>query len=259
MSAGSNESISADDSLRDDDEGQWSNEDLEAAYLRALDALEAVESDVVAIAEEVAPGRMEALAEEEAAATRVTTTAPAVVSSEDAPPPVSADQIIEACLFVGGPALTAAKLASVLRGDYTAQYVESAIERLNVRYLAEARPYEVRLAEGGYRLAVREEYERIRHKVFGLGPKEVRLNQDALEVLALVAYHQPVTEARLEELGRANAGGTLRLLLRRDLIAVDRQADQPREIRYLTTERFLSLFGIRSLNELPRPDDLMFK
>ncbi len=236
------------------DEPQWSGEELEAAYLRALDALEAVESEVVATAEEVAPGRLDELA----AAEKSTATL-ASVDILPPPPSVSAEQIVEACLFVGGPALTAAKLAGVLRGDYSAQFVEQAIDRLNQRYSSEARPYEIRLVEGGYRLTVREEYDRIRHKVYGLGPKEVKLSQDSLEVLALVAYHQPVTEVQLDQLGRPNCGATLRLLLRRDLIVVGRRPDQPKEIRYQTTERFLSLFGLASLNDLPRPDDLLFK
>ena len=240
-----------------DDEPDWNGEELEAAYLRALDALEAVESEVVASAEELAPGRFQELASTAANPT-AESTGPGSTDS-DPTVQVSAEQIVEACLFVGGSGLTAAKLASVLRGDYTATHVEQFIERLNGKYQQEGRSYEIRLAEGGYHYAIQEDYERIRHKVFGLGPKEVRLSQEALEVLALVAYHQPVTQEQLEELGRPNCGGTLRLLLRRDLIIVQRSPDQPREIRYQTTDRFLSLFGIASLDHLPRPDDLFFK
>lgn len=243
------------DAAGDDD--HWSGEELEAAYLRALDALEAVESEVVASAEAVAPGRFEELS---ATADEPLTKTPmsAAVEIEDAPP-VSAEQIVEACLFVGGSGLTAAKLAGVLRGDYTAAHVDQMIEQLNRQYLSEARPYEVRLGEGGYRLAVRDEYEPIRHKVYGLGPREVKLTQDALEVLSLIAYHQPLTEAALTDLGRPQANAVLRLLLRRDLIAVERPADQPKTVQYVTTPRFLSLFGINSLQELPHPEDLPFK
>jgi segregation and condensation protein B len=174
-------------------------------------------------------------------------------------PSVTARQVIEACLFVGGSALTAARLAGVLRGDYTATDIESLIDDLNRQYDAEARPYEIRLGEGGYRLAVRDEYERIRHKVYGLGPKEVRLSQDALEILALVAYHQPTTEEQLAELGRPAAGVTLRLLLRRDLLTVDRLPNDAKTVAYRTTPRFLSLFGLGSLDDLPRPEDLALK
>jgi segregation and condensation protein B len=243
-----------------DDEPEWSGEELEAAYLRALEALESIESVAVATAEELAPGAMtipETLAEPAtspaAAITSVSSTA------EPEPYPQSADQIVEACLFVGGESLTAAKLASVLRGNTSPDDVEQAISRLNDRYRNELRPYEIRWDSGGYRYGLHPDYERIRDKVYGQGPKEVRLSQDALEVLALVAYHQPVTETVISELGRPNSGGTLRLLLRRDLIVVDRDPAQPKEVRYRTTDRFLSLFGVKSLDDLPRPDDLMYK
>lgn len=232
-------------------EPQWSGEELEAAYVRALEALDAVESEIVATAEDIAPGSM-------ATPEPIPPASPTPPEVEPTPS-VTARQVIEACLFVGGAALTAIRLAGILRGDYTATDVEALIDDLNRQYDAESRPYEIRLGEGGYRLAVRDEYERIRHKVYGLGPKEVRLSQDALEVLALVAYHQPASEERLAELGRPAAGATLRLLLRRDLLAVDRLPDDAKTVVYRTTPRFLSLFGLGSLDDLPRPEDLAVK
>jgi len=234
-------------------EEQWSGDDLEAAYVRALEALDAVESEIVTTAEEIAPGSM-------ATDSDVTTSvvAPALPEPERTPA-VTARQVIEACLFVGGAALTAARLAGILRGDYTAADVEALIDELNRQYDAEARPYEIRLGEGGYRFAVRDEYERIRHKVYGLGPKEVRLSQESLEILALVAYHQPASEEQLSDLGRPGAGATLRLLLRRDLLTVDRVGDDTKTVAYRTSPRFLSLFGLGSLDDLPRPEDLAFK
>ncbi|HUQ69843.1 MAG TPA: SMC-Scp complex subunit ScpB [Planctomycetaceae bacterium] len=242
--------------LTDDaDEPQWSGEELEAAYVRALEALDAVESEIVATAEEIAPGSMADALPSDAVPEPV---AP-VADSTRVEPSVTARQVVEACLFVGGSALTAARLAGVLRGDYTAESVEAMIDDLNRQYDSEARPYEIRLGEGGYRLAVRDEYERIRHKVYGLGPKEVKLSQDALEVLALVAYHQPATEEQLDALGRPLAGATLRLLLRRDLLTVDRLPHEPKAVAYRTTPRFLSLFGLGSLDDLPRPEDLLYK
>jgi segregation and condensation protein B len=233
------------------DEPQWSGEELEAAYVRALEALDAVESEIVATAEDIAPGSMTTAEPEPPALPPAPELEPA--------PSVTARQVIEACLFVGGAALTATRLAGILRGDYTATDVEALIDDLNRQYDAEARPYEIRLGEGGYRLAVRDEYERIRHKVYGLGPKEVRLSQDALEILALVAYHQPASEQQLAELGRPAAGAILRLLLRRDLLRVDRLPDDARIVVYRTTPRFLSLFGLGSLDDLPRPEDLGVK
>jgi len=168
-------------------------------------------------------------------------------------------QIIEACLFVGGVSLTAKKLAGVLRGDFDSDDVEREINELNRQYAAECRPYEIRLTEGGYCMALREEFERIRNKVYGLGPKEVRLSQDALEVLAVVAYHQPINQKAVEELGKPNCGAVLRQLVRRELLSVERDPKLPREVNYKTTPRFLSLFGIRNLDDLPRHEQISYK
>ena len=238
--------MNADPPLTSDD--VWSTDDLEAAYQSALAALD----EIAATAEELAPAPPPEVA--------ATPDAQAIVAESRADElPVTAAQVIEACLFVGGSALTASKLASVLKGDYDAPFVEETIEALNRRYQAEGRPYEVRLGEGGYGFALKDEYERLRLKVYGLGPREVRLSQEALEVLALVAYQQPLTEAAIAELGKPQAGATLRQLLRRDLIVVERSPDDPKEVRYATTPRFLSLFGVTKLDDLPRPDELLYK
>lgn len=238
----------------------WSAEELERAYQRALSALDAMDSSVQAVeavAEQMAAEIPGALPKDHA--TDESQHAPVSSPPKAEVPQVTPRQVIEACLFVGGAGLTARKLASVLKGDCTAQFVEGAIDELNRQYATERRPYEIRLGEGGYALTLRDEFERIRFKAFGLGPKEVRLTQDALEVLALVAYRQPITQEEIEALGKANPGGVLRQLLRRDLIAVERRPDDPKTVHYVTTERFLSLFGIGELDELPQPEEIAFK
>lgn len=248
----------------------WSGDDLEAAYRKALEALEFAEatfpSPPPAIDEETpspamataAPTGVSAGAQQLATelAQRAT---PSPATETAAEPGVTPEQIVEACLFVGGQPLTAKRLLSVLRSDAEAALVERLIDSLNRRYAAENRPYEIRLAEGGYRLTLHEDYERIRAKVYGQGPKEVRLSQDVLEILAVVAYHQPITQKEIEELGRPQCGPILRQLLRRELIAVERQPDRPKDVPYVTTARFLSLFGIGSLDDLPRPEQLLYK
>jgi segregation and condensation protein B len=169
---------------------------------------------------------------------------------------VTPSQVIEAALFVGGQALTAGKLYALLRGAITVDQVPEFIDELNTLYAAQERPYEIRLGDGGYRLELRPEYDRLRARVFGQGPREVRLSQDLLEVLALVAYRQPITQEEIEALGKASPGNQLRQLLRRELIQLERDPEQPKEVRYRTTERFLSVFGLANLADLPQPDDL---
>jgi len=277
----------------------WSGDELEQAYLRAIEVLEASEAELpdVVVLEAASsddlpqPTTASASSTSDTQARRETPTitaaeraeatedlkrlaarhtAAAALSDPDAserpghclqhqPPAVLPQQILEACLFVGGDALTAKKLSGVLRGEFSVEYIERELDELNTLYTSEGRPYEIRLGDGGYRLTLRDDFERIRNKAYGLGPKEVRLSQEALEVLAVVAYHQPISAIAIEELGKSGSGAVLRQLLRRELIAVERRLDQPRDVAYLTTPRFLSLFGIRSLDELPRHEQVGYK
>lgn len=198
--------------------------------------------------------------------------APALPTTSDAPripatapmrpteaPRVTPRQILEAALFVGGIELTAEKLASLLKGDFTAEFVVRTLGELNHRYANEGRPYEIRCEEGLYRLSLRNEFEALRRRVYGLGPKEVKLTQDALEVLSLIAYRQPISRPDIETLREGNAGNVLRQLVRRQLVGVRRDSDASGNVVYETTPRFLEVFGVASLDELPRGDDRGFK
>lgn len=252
-------------SLMDSESSEtWGGADIEEAYLKALQALDAVE---VPTAEEQTPlddtedstGAELTTADVPVAAIPAATSKPAVeAKTESAAPPVTPAQIIEAALFVGGNPLTAKKLCGLLRGSFDNAFVEQTIDDLNAEYVTQARPYEIRLGEGGYRLLLRPEYERLRNRVYGAGPREVRLSQEVLEVLALVAYRQPITKLDVEAF-RQNSGNMLRQLLQRELISLERGDGGRDDVRYSTTPRFLSLFGLGTLDELPRPDDVDVK
>ena len=247
---------------------EWGGNDLEAAYRKALEANDAVEweFDHLAPSEESPEDDSPEGAPDDSVAGDV---APEADDSEPAsqsntipvpiPQRITARQVIEAAIFVGGDPLTSKKLCYMLKGDYDLDAVERTIEDLNLQYVDEARPYEIRLGEGGYRMVLREEFERIRNRVFGIGPREVKLSQDVLEVLALVAYRQPITPEEIEELGKEKPGPLLRQLLRRELISLDRDPENRKRVTYSTSKRFLSLFGIGSLDELPQADELAFK
>lgn len=249
---------------------EWGGNDLEAAYRKALEANDAVEweFDHLAPTEKATEDGVsteDSTAEDTDgdAATESGEDSESAAQSENKPDPipqrVTARQVIEAAIFVGGDPLTSKKLCYMLKGDYDLDAVERAIEDLNLQYVDEARPYEIRLGEGGYRMVLREEFERIRNRVFGIGPREVKLSQDVLEVLALVAYRQPITPEEIEDLGKAKPGPLLRQLLRRELISLERDTENRKRVTYSTSKRFLSLFGLGSLDELPQADELAFK
>lgn len=175
-----------------------------------------------------------------------------------ATPVLSPPEILEAALFVGGPKLTTRKLRKLLNNDFSADYIESCVQRLNQQYETEGRPYEIRVGEHGYVMALRPEFEAVRRKVFGFGPREVKLSQDALEILSLVAYQQPISKQDVDRLSKRKASGILNQLLRRELITLERDSET-REVTYSTAQRFLDLFGLADLEELPRAEDLRFK
>ncbi|MFG0334703.1 MAG: SMC-Scp complex subunit ScpB [Maioricimonas sp. JB049] len=176
---------------------------------------------------------------------------------EDNGPSVRPREVLEALLFVGGQPLTTRQLAGSLGGEFPYGEIDELIDALNHDYSVQNRPYEIRLGEGGYRLTLRSEYERVRSRVYGQGPREVRLSQDALEILAFVAYQQPVDRSAVDETGKKNAAGLLRQLLRLELVALTRGEDGT--VTYHTTSRFLELFGLGSIADLPRAAEIRFK
>lgn len=173
---------------------------------------------------------------------------------------VSPRQVIEAALFVGGDvALTARRLASLIGQDVDARVAVSLVDALNQTYARENRPYEIRLLEGGYRLELREQFRDVSIRTFGLGPREVRLSPDVLEVLAYVAYNQPLTKEELTQIDRPNVMSILRQLLRLQLVELQRTGTRRTDVSYGTTDRFLKLFGLKALTDLPTADIFSFK
>jgi segregation and condensation protein B len=177
--------------------------------------------------------------------------AEAAVEPEVPPTPL---QIIEAMLFVGGQPLKPARAGEIIRGLSPEQFRET-IEVLNRVYRLQNRPYHIAASEAGCVLAVRPRYRGLREKIFG-GPREARLTQAALDVLALVAYRQPAAKAEIDSVRGVDSGHVLRQLVRLGLIAVVQRAEaKQREVGYGTTQRFLDLFNLGGLDDLPQTGD----
>ena len=107
----------------------------------------------------------------------------------------------------------------------------------------------------GFILALKPAYQGLRERIFG-GPREARLSVIALEVLAVVAYKQPVTRNEINSLRGQDSATTLRQLVRLGLIVVERPIPGTTEPTYGTTPRFLEVFGLKSLDDLPKTADL---
>lgn len=161
--------------------------------------------------------------------------------------------ILEAILFVGHPlgdALTSESIAALMRGVTPAE-IDDLVLELNEAYAAERRPYTIRSVAAGYQLALHEEFNSIREQFYGK-VREARLSQSAVDVLAIVAYHQPITLEEIDRLRGIASGSILSQLVRRDLIAIARPADKKQRPVYRTTDRFLDLYNLESLEDLPQ-------
>jgi segregation and condensation protein B len=94
----------------------------------------------------------------------------------------------------------------------------------------------------------------MRDKFYGR-VKEARLSAAAIEVLSVLAYNQPATAEQLNEIRGSACGAALSTLVRRKLVQVERPSDKDEPL-YSTTDRFLKLFGLENLAELPRSEEL---
>jgi segregation and condensation protein B len=169
--------------------------------------------------------------------------------------PTTPQRIVEALLFVGGEPLTVKRACDIVRG-LTAEQFTQAIDDLNHAYRRQGRPYAIQPQGQGYVLELRPRYRGIAEKLLG-GVREARLSTAAVDVLALVAYRQPATKAEVDSLRGAESGALLRQLVRRGLIQVVYRGDaEQKQVSYGTTPRFLEMFGLQSLDDLPRTQEL---
>lgn len=180
----------------------------------------------------------------------------------DAPPaadpcPVTPRSILEALLFVGAAdnqPLAGERVAGLMRGVRPAE-VEEQVRELNEQYRADARPYRIVSEAAGYRLVLADDYLRLRDKFYGRA-RQTRLSPAAIEILSIIAYKGPQTADEVGRLRGRPCGAMLSQLVRRQLLSVVRDPAAPRTMRYQTTPRFLQLFRLESLEDLPRSQDL---
>lgn len=173
----------------------------------------------------------------------------------------SPGMILEAMLFVGdrkNVALDAEKAAGLMRNVTPEEIVEAAAE-LNRQYRANGSPYYIIRENDSFRMILHPDFEVMRSGFYGK-TREARLTQASIDVLAIVAYRQPITADAVQQIRKSPVAGILGQLVRRELLQIERQAEGKRmTVYYTTSERFLQLFGIGSIDELPMADEMDFK
>ena len=164
-------------------------------------------------------------------------------------------EIVEAILFASDAPLKADEIA---RADESLDedVVEEAIRALQAEYGESERAFQVVELAEGFQLLTRGEFAPYLER-FDTIPRPSRLSGPALETLAIIAYRQPIGRIEIEYVRGVACGGVIRTLQDRGLIDVIGRAEGlGRPLLYGTTQRFLDHFGFRSIEDLPRPEEL---
>jgi segregation and condensation protein B len=162
---------------------------------------------------------------------------------------------VEAVLFAADAPLTAARIAEAagLPGQLI---VSKAVRLLNARYEASGAAYRIEQLAGGYQMLTLPKYHQALSRLHK-AQRHTRLSQAALETLAIVAYRQPVLRADVEAIRGVSCGEVLRGLLEKQLVKIVGRAEVlGRPMLYGTTRRFLEVFGLSGLDDLPRAEEL---
>jgi len=155
---------------------------------------------------------------------------------------------LEAVLMVADQPLDHLTLASAV--GHPADQVAAALDALAAEYAEQDRGFDLRNVAGGWRYYTREEYASVVER-FVLDGQQARLTQAALETLAVVAYKQPVSRARVSAIRGVNVDGVMRTLVTRGLVEEAGQDHASGAHLYRTSNYFLERIGVTSLDELP--------
>jgi segregation and condensation protein B len=180
---------------------------------------------------------------------------------EDSPEPIASGPLgresqlalVEAALVAADEPLTLRRLASVA-GLEDAALARRLVRKLQALYDQEGSAFQVEELAGGFQLLTRPQYHpwltRLRRSGFDL-----RLSPAARETLTIVAYRQPIMRADIEAVRGVQCGDVLRLLMEKGLVRIAGRHDSlGRPVLYGTTKKFLQLFGLKSLKDLPRQE-----
>jgi segregation and condensation protein B len=162
---------------------------------------------------------------------------------------------LEAALFAADEPLPARRLAAVA-GIVDGTEARRLVRKLQALYEQEGGAFQVEELAGGFQLLTRAEFHpwlaRLRRAA-----TELRLTPAARETLAIVAYRQPITRADVEAIRGVQCGEILRVLMEKGLLRITGRHDSlGRPVLYGTTRKFLMVFGLRGLKDLPLAEAL---
>ncbi len=158
------------------------------------------------------------------------------------------EQNIQAILFAAGEPYEKERLAKLLQIDL--DMLAQLVERINEFY--KKTPFVILELDQSYQMVTRAEYAQIIKEALEV-KNNAPLSQAALEVLAIIAYNQPVTKSFIEQVRGVDSSSVVNALVAKDLVEEQGRLEIPgRPISYGTTEHFLRCFGMKSIEALPK-------
>ncbi len=163
-------------------------------------------------------------------------------------------RIVEALILAAPEPIPVARLVEIVPRVKPAR-IRELVDALNAEYEAQDRAFEIWEVAGGYQIRTRQDlapWVQQLHKM-----RVARLSNAALETLSVVAYRQPITRAEIEQVRGVDVGATMRSLVERKLVRIAGHREVPgRPMLYATTRRFLEVFGLKKIEDLPTLRDL---
>jgi segregation and condensation protein B len=167
---------------------------------------------------------------------------------------LTVESVIEAVLFASDEPLSEARLAGIV--EMNAKQIRQHTETLNEKYRANNCAFRIEQIAGGYQMLTLSQYNHWLKKLHR-ARSDSKLSPAALETLAIIAYKQPVMRADIEAIRGVAAGEMIRGLMYKGLAKIVGRAEVlGRPMLYGTTRKFLEVFGLNSLKDLPKIEEL---
>ncbi|MHC4174234.1 MAG: SMC-Scp complex subunit ScpB [Planctomycetota bacterium] len=167
---------------------------------------------------------------------------------------LTVESVIEAVLFASDEPLSEARLANI--AETGVRQIREHIKSLNDKYQANNNAFRIEQIAGGYQMLTLSPYNHWLQKLLR-SRSDSKLSPAALETLAIIAYKQPVMRADIEAIRGVAAGEIIRALCYKGLVKIVGRAEVlGRPMLYGTTRKFLELFGLNSLKDLPKNEEL---
>jgi segregation and condensation protein B len=171
-------------------------------------------------------------------------------------PNVPAESVIEAILFASDEPLSIDRLVSIAEFTGGVKQVRQCIETLNQQYADTGRAFRIEEIAGGFQMMTMPEYN-IWLKKLLRDRGDNKLTAVALETLAIIAYKQPIIRADVEAIRGVACGEMIRSLMYKGLVKIIGKAEiLGRPLLYGTTKKFLEVFGLSTLKDLPKVEEL---